>query len=128
MPLSDRAIDILRALPREGGDNGLIFIGSRKNGPLGREALRDVLAGLEPAVTVHGFRSSFRDWAGETTAFPADICEVALAHTIGGKTQQAYQRGDLLEKRRQLMKAWATFCYTLQRRRGANVTSIREGM
>jgi integrase len=86
-------------------------------------ALNNLLKTIRPEVTVHGFRSSFRDWAGETTAFPSDICEVALAHAVGGKTQVAYQRGDLLEKRRKLMTAWGTYCYTP--RSDAVVTPIR---
>jgi hypothetical protein len=60
-------------------------------------------------VTVHGFRSAFRDWAGETTAFPHDVCEAALAHIRGDKSVQAYARGDLFSKRRQLMQAWARY-------------------
>jgi integrase len=62
------------------------------------------------AVTVHGFRSTFRDWASETTAFPHEVCEQALAHAIGNKTEAAYRRGDLFEKRRKLMDAWADYC------------------
>ena len=60
-------------------------------------------------VTVHGFRSSFRDWASETILFPQEVCEQALAHTIASKTEAAYRRGDLLEKRRELMEAWALY-------------------
>ena len=60
-------------------------------------------------VTVHGFRSSFRDWAGEHTTFPREIAEAALAHTVGDETERAYRRGDALEKRRTLMEAWAGF-------------------
>ena len=62
-------------------------------------------------ITVHGFRSSFRDWASEETNFSHEVCEQALAHTISSKTEAAYRRGDLLEKRRQLMQAWAEYCY-----------------
>ena len=61
-------------------------------------------------ITVHGFRSTFRDWASETTSFPHEVCEQALAHTIGNKTEAAYRRGDLFDKRRKLMEAWARFC------------------
>ena len=61
-------------------------------------------------VTVHGFRSTFRDWAEETTGFPARICEAALAHVVGDKTVAAYQRGDLFEKRRNLMDEWSLYC------------------
>jgi integrase len=60
--------------------------------------------------TVHGFRSTFRDWAGESTNFPREVCEAALAHTVGSAVEQAYRRGDLFEKRRKLMEAWAGFC------------------
>ena len=60
-------------------------------------------------VTAHGFRSSFRDWASECTSFPREVCELALAHVIDDKTEAAYRRGDLLEKRRELMSAWAAF-------------------
>ena len=60
-------------------------------------------------ATAHGFRSAFRDWAAEETNFPSDVCEMALAHTIGNKTEAAYRRGDLIDKRRQLMEAWANY-------------------
>ena len=69
-------------------------------------------------ATVHGFRSAFRDWAGEETNFPREIAEAALAHRIGDKAEQAYRRGDALEKRRALMAAWASHCETGA---GANV-------
>ena len=61
-------------------------------------------------ITVHGFRSTFRDWASEQTSFPHEVCEMALAHTIGNKAEAAYRRGDLFEKRRKLMDAWEAFC------------------
>jgi integrase len=61
-------------------------------------------------VTVHGFRSAFRDWAGNETHFPREVAEAALAHVVGDKAEQAYRRGDALEKRRALMAAWATHC------------------
>lgn len=122
VPLTDRAIEILKALPTE---TDHVFIGVSKGSRIGKAAMPKVLESIRQDVTVHGFRSTFRDWAGETTAFPSDICEAALAHSLGGKTQQAYQRGDLLEKRRQLMKAWAAFCYTPSR--DASVTPIRKG-
>ena len=62
------------------------------------------------AFTVHGFRSAFRDWAGEVTSFPREICEAALAHALPDKTEAAYRRGDALERRRKLMEAWALYC------------------
>ena len=65
-------------------------------------------------ITVHGFRSSFRDWAGECTNFPNEVIELALAHTIKDKTEAAYRRGDMIERRRALMSAWAEYCDRLQ--------------
>ena len=63
-----------------------------------------------PGLTVHGFRSTFRDWAAERTGFPREVAEAALAHVVRDKTEAAYQRGDMLDRRRKLMKAWAKFC------------------
>ncbi len=74
-------------------------------------------------ITTHGFRSSFRDWASETTGFPHEVCEMALAHTIANKAEAAYRRGDLFDKRRQLMAAWAQFCEP----KAANVVALRRG-
>ena len=73
------------------------------------------------AVTVHGFRSAFRDWCGETTTFPREIAEGALAHAAGDATERAYRRGDALEKRRGLMDAWASFC---EPKEGSNVITM----
>jgi hypothetical protein len=74
-------------------------------------------------ATVHGFRSAFRDWAAEQTGFTHEVCEMALAHTIGNKAEAAYRRGDLFAKRRKLMEAWATYCCAAPA--GAKVTPIR---
>ena len=79
--------------------------------------------GLE--AVPHGFRSTFRDWASERTAYPREACEMALAHTIGDKVEAAYRRGDLFDKRRRLMDDWATYCATIPAV-GANVTPIRK--
>ena len=73
-------------------------------------------------ATVHGFRSSFRDWAGNVSNFPREIVETALAHVIGDKAEQAYRRSDALEKRRKLMEAWASYCEPKAR---GNVVSLR---
>ena len=75
-------------------------------------------------ATVHGFRSSFRDWAGNVTNFPREVTETALAHVIGDKAEQAYRRRDALEKRRKLMEAWAGYC---EPRQSANVVPMRGG-
>jgi integrase len=73
-------------------------------------------------TTVHGFRSSFRDWAAETTTYPNHVVEQALAHAIGNAVEKAYRRSDLFEKRRKLMGAWATFCTTAPTERGKVVS------
>jgi integrase len=77
-------------------------------------------------ATVHGFRSSFRDWAAECTGYPHEVCEMALAHTIGNKAEAAYRRGDLFEKRRRLMAEWAEFCAS-ECVVGGEVVTIRMG-
>jgi len=76
-------------------------------------------------ITTHDFRSTFRDWAAERTNFPAEVAEMALAHTVGDKVEAAYRRGDLFEKRREIMAAWANF---IDHNKTANVVSIwKEG-
>ena len=79
----------------------------------------------QDSVTVHGFRSSFRTWAAERTNYPREICEVALAHTVGDETERAYQRGDLLDKRRRLMDQWSAFCRSKPRSKSGNVLPLR---
>jgi integrase len=104
VPLSGRAVEILEKLA-ETRWSDLVFPG--RHGPL----TRSPVAELVPAgATIHGFRSSFRDWCGEETNFPRDLAEAALAHVSGDATERAYRRGDALEKRRVLMDAWATHC------------------
>ena len=75
-------------------------------------AMDMLLRRMNVDVTVHGFRSSFRDWAGNETPSPREVVETALAHVIGDKAEQAYRRSDALEKRRKLMEAWAAYCST----------------
>jgi integrase len=102
VPLSVRAMEIVERMAEiRTGD--LVFAGHRRRRPLSGAA-------LVTGATVHGFRSSFRDWAGEETSFPREICEQALAHATGGAVEQAYRRGDALEKRRRLMEAWSNYC------------------
>ena len=110
VPLSERAVEILSALAAvKIGD--YVFPGAKRGSPLSVMALTMVMRrmGME-AFTVHGFRSAFRDWAGERTNFPREVAEAALAHVVGDETERAYRRGDALEKRRALMEAWAIFC------------------
>jgi integrase len=101
VPLSRRAMDLLETLPRNGD---LIFPGPEFGRALNINAPRKLLIGMGPRVTVHGFRSSFRDWAAELTNFPSEVVEMALAHVVGSKVEQAYRRGDMFEKRRRLMQ------------------------
>jgi integrase len=109
VPLSERALTILQTLPREHG-NTHVFIGGRARAPLSNKMMLELLKGLRPATTVHGCRSSFKDWCSERTNFPREVSEMALAHAVGDKVEAAYRRGDLFEKRRQLMAAWARYC------------------
>ena len=86
-----------------------------------------VLRGLRPGLTVHGFRSSFNDWAADTTGYPRHVVEMALAHSIGNAVEAAYRRGDLFEKRRRLMAEWATFCSSTAQAT-VDVVPIRQGL
>jgi integrase len=110
VPLSPRAIAIVRRLEKlKTGE--FVFAGQARRKPLSNMAMEMVLRRMKIVdATVHGFRSSFRDWAGNVSNFPREITETALAHVIGDKAEQAYRRSDALEKRRKLMDAWATYC------------------
>ncbi len=118
VPLSPAAIAVLervKAWQREGviQDGRFVFPGARAGRPLSNMAQLELLRRSDRAdVTVHGFRSSFRDWAAERTNYPRDVAEMALAHVIPDKVEAAYRRGDLFEKRRRLMIDWAKFCGT----------------
>ena len=113
VPLSDRAVSILRAaIPKNASPEAYVFAGQwSRNGdkPLGMNAVLHALKAVYPAMTTHGCRSSFRDWAGDETTYERDIAEMALAHKVGGEVEQAYRRGSALKKRRQLMEAWARY-------------------
>jgi integrase len=109
IPLSGRAVEILRQM-EQARLSEFVFPGLKRNRPLSGMALEMVLRRMKVDVTVHGFRSAFRDWAGERTTFPREVAEAALAHLVGDAVERAYRRGDALEKRRQLMGAWARFC------------------
>ena len=109
VPLAPRVVDLLRGLYTE-PNSDLVFLGTQPGKPLAHTSLSRVLERMGVDVTVHGMRSSFRDWAGETTSFPHDVCEAALAHVRGDQSVQAYARGDLFDKRRKLMEAWGKYC------------------
>ncbi|MEJ0094637.1 MAG: site-specific integrase [Methylocella sp.] len=108
VPLYGRAIEILEELA-QGKTSDFIFQGQRAGRPLSNMSMEMALRRMKMDATTHGFRSSFRG-AGEETHFPHEVAEAALAHVIGDKAEQAYRRGDALERRRGLMEAWAMFC------------------
>jgi integrase len=126
VPLTDRMVELLKALPREDGIDGIVFIGSKAGTPQAKDTLSKLVTKtMGRDCTVHGFRSSFRTWAAESTAFPRELIEAALAHTTGNAVEMAYQRSDVIEKRRKLMEAWAAFIASPQRR-DTKVTPIRK--
>jgi integrase len=121
VPLSARAVVILRQLEKL-KTSDFIFAGQARNKPLSNMAMEMVLRRMKiEDATIHGFRSSFRDWAGNVSNFPREVTETALAHVIGDKAEQAYRRGDALEKRRKLMEAWASYC---EPKKAGNVVQI----
>jgi integrase len=112
VPLADAVVALLKGLPREGGDAGFVFPGGREGAPLSVTAMAQLLRrlGYGPEVTtVHGLRSSFRDWCAEQTNFPRELAEHALAHTVGDESERAYARSRLLERRRKLMESWCRY-------------------
>jgi integrase len=110
VPLSDRAVAILKRLSKV-KRGAFIFPGISSKQPISAMAMAMHLRRMEfDKITVHGMRSAFRDWASETTSFPHEVCEAALAHVIRNKAESAYRRGDMLAKRAKLMNAWADYC------------------
>ncbi len=121
VPLSDAALAILTATS-EDDRNGLVFPGAKEGKPLSDMTLTAVLKRMERSdLTVHGFRSTFREWAGETTGHPREVIEHALAHQLADKAEAAYQRGSLLPKRRKLMDDWSGY---VNGRSGGNVVAL----
>jgi integrase len=115
VPLCDRALAILNDMKSEDdadkAPEQFLFAGAKAGRPVSNMTMDAVLRRMKrDDVTVHGFRSTFKDWASEQTAFPNELSEMALAHVVGDKTEAAYRRGDLFEKRRKLMSEWAAFC------------------
>jgi len=110
VPLSKEALTIL-AEQQKVREGEFVFAGSKVGRQLGPNAMTAVLRRIGRGdLTVHGFRSTFRDWAAERSNFPQEVCEMALAHAVSNQVEAAYRRGDLFAKRRQLMEAWARFC------------------
>ncbi|MGH6864891.1 MAG: tyrosine-type recombinase/integrase [Methyloceanibacter sp.] len=122
VPLSQRAVEILTRLPRDNSD--FLFPGAKETKPISNMAMLELLRGMKgDRLTVHGFRSTFRDWAGDRTGFPREIIEHALAHKIRDKAEASYRRSDALEKRRRLMEAWSAYCCSLVE--GGGVVALR---
>ncbi len=112
VPLSPAAAQLLRDLPQ---GTAYVFPGRKQDKPLSNMAMLQLLERMGRGdLTVHGFRSTFRDWTAEQTSFPREVCEMALAHAIEDKTEAAYRRGDLFEKRLRLMTEWAKHCEQTQ--------------
>ncbi len=132
VPLSPRASEILDRAKLLAGDSPFIFPGRSPAKPMSNMVFSMALRRMNVPVTAHGFRSSFRDWAAEETRYPREVAEAALAHVVENRVEAAYRRGDLLEKRRELMEAWATFCGTVPTERqsaegAASDVPIEEG-
>ena len=112
VPLTERTIVILKLASSLYEDNPLVFPSRAGDKPISNMAFLMLLRRMKLDITAHGFRSTFRDWASERTSFPSEVVEMALAHTIANKVEAAYRRGNLLEKRRELMAAWDQFAST----------------
>jgi integrase len=123
VPLSARAVKLLADLPREGD---YVFPGRRNGTVQYNNSLVLLLRRMGHNVTAHGFRASFKTWASERTNYPREIIEAALAHVIGDAAEQAYARGDMLARRRQLMEAWSKYCARPTAGKGEVVT-LRTG-
>lgn len=113
IPLPRQAVELLQQQPRI-DDSDLVFPSSR-NTPLSDMTLTAVMRRLKRSEVPHGWRSTFRDWVGDCTEYPSELAEIALAHAVGSKVEQAYRRGDMLEKRRSMMQEWADFLTTQAR-------------
>jgi integrase len=129
VPLTAAALEVLEAVAKlrtSTAPDAPVFPGAVANKGLSNMALLTLLRRMKrDDLTAHGFRSSFRDWAAETTAYPGEVVEMALAHVVGDKTEAAYRRGDLFEKRRRLMADWAVHCGRATVTTGENVTVMR---
>ncbi|MEQ9642775.1 MAG: integrase arm-type DNA-binding domain-containing protein [Alphaproteobacteria bacterium] len=121
VPLSPRCVDILKRARKLSADGSHVFPGRSFDKPLSNMVFLMALRRTKLDITAHGFRSAFRDWAAERTNFPREVCEMALAHALKDKVEAAYRRGDLFEKRRELMDTWAAFVTS----EGADVVTLR---
>ena len=133
VPLSPRALAILdemaelgQVIACEHDGDAPVSPGGKPGQPLSNMAFLVLLRRMEcDDLTAHGFRSTFRDWAAEHTNYPGEVAEMALAHTVSDKVEAAYRRGDMFDKRRRLMEAWASFSMTLKKEVGGNIAALR---
>jgi integrase len=126
VPLSARAVAILEKLDQE---SERVFPGAAAGLPLPHMAMLELLQGITgKKLTVHGMRSAFMDWGHETTAYPKEMMDIALAHKVSDKVEAAYRRGDMFEKRRRLMADWTAHCESKTSVAGDNVAPIRAGL
>jgi len=124
VPMSAPALAIVQAMA-ETRQGEFVFPGGRRGRPLTHMAMAGVLKRMKrDEITVHGFRSSFRDWAAERTNYSREVAEMALAHAVGDKVEAAYRRGDLLEKRRRIMADWAKHCALIEKANSDNVLNL----
>jgi len=126
VPLTDRALSILSPLlEHKPKSTGYVFPGQKKDRPLSVMSMTMLMRRMKLGqYTVHGFRSAFRDWAGDKTTFPREIAEAALAHRVGDETERAYRRSDALAKRRKLMEAWEKYLTTIKAAKPENVIAF----
>jgi integrase len=112
VPLCNRALTVIAEMQASRNpDQRFLFPGGKPGKPLSNMAMAELLKRMgQTEITVHGFRSTFRDWAAERTDYPHEVAEMALAHAVGDKVEAAYRRGDMFDKRRKLMEAWAAYC------------------
>lgn len=121
VPLSTQALDVLRrAKALKVSCSDLVFPGQNVKKPLSDMTLLKILRDADLSVTVHGFRSAFRDWVADQTDYPGEVAEAALAHIVANKVEAAYRRTDFFEKRRALMRDWGAFCANLKNATGAD--------
>jgi integrase len=124
VPLTEAAASVLESL-QEARQSDFVFPGARQSRPLSEMALLMLLRRMGfGEITVHGFRSAFRDWAAERTTFPREVAEMALAHAISDAVEAAYRRGDLFDKRRKLMDAWAAYCAKAEANGGNKIVPL----
>jgi integrase len=125
VPLSEAALELLRSLPRDTEGDFVFMSPMAKGKPMSNMAMLKTLKLMKrDDLTVHGFRSTFRDWAAETTSYADTVVEMALAHAVSNAVEAAYRRGDLFEKRTRLMADWACYCAG-DSRKSAKIVSIR---